>query len=573
MKYFIATLFSVTLLFGHDQSTYFERISAHLIVGDLDGALQDNARALALYPTSDALQEMMIRVYSARGECGKALELWKLRHIDNPYDPKGDFSLVEALAWGVLQGGGQGSEMHRLMALIGAYLTQDHRAVDALIEQLHSSNAMLRAQAAKMASGYRDGRLQKELFNRFLREKNWFVRLELINTIGRLHIVRARAKLKEIVASDRTGSEERAAAITALVEMTETLEVDELEKLCNSNRAGLRSLACSLALHFHQVQALDQIFACLNDASPEVRVMALNTIHLLDCGLDSEQQKSILALIEDLHPQVAITAAWVGFALDPAASKLALERWIFDTDSSTARFAAGALAVSGAEASKFALEMLDAHSDPIVRANLAIGLLRAHVHEDRAKLALKELLGDDDLQLMFDHSHNPMIRVLESNEVRHVPHIHNYPQIVDSLTRIELLSMLSVAGCDDSKELMAGFLKTKMHIIIGSAAQMLIEEGDLDVIEVIRDLLDDPDDRIAIQAALVLAFVGKETEMVSRLTAAYDRAGWEMRLTILEALGHLGAQEVVPFLLEKMNEPFRLIRIVAASSLIQCLYH
>ncbi|MCI5051889.1 MAG: HEAT repeat domain-containing protein [Simkaniaceae bacterium] len=560
----IALLLLTASLFALDENSYVERIGAQMIVGDLDSALTDSRLAIALFPDSPALQEMMIRVLSERGESARAYDLFKKRP---ELDLKRDFFLIESLGWGVLRTGVEASETHELMSLIGAFLTHDHRAVDILIAHLRSSNAMLRAQAARMCAQYRDQALQKEVLRLVEIERNWFVRIELIHAIGKLGCLRAEPKLKEIIASSRVTAEERAAAIQSLVLMTESIEPEQLSQLCSSNRAGLRLLACSLIIHLDLVEEKETIEKLLSDHCPDVRVAALDAVALLDL----EVSERVMELLDDPDPNVSVTAAWVLCGSNEASEKLIY--WMNYGYPEIARFAASVVAMSGDAGAQIAKEYIKKAPDQLVRANLAIGLLRANTEVKLAQFELEKLLMDEELEIMFAQMHNPMVSTLEQNLHRHVPHLPNYPQIMDNLTRLELINMLCMTDSYRGKELLKQFLGTRMWTVIGQAASIVLSEGDIEGIEMVRELLDDPDEKIATQAALVLAFIGKEDCVIEFLQSAYARAPWEMKVNILEALGHLSSEKAVPFLLDRLDEPFRLIRIVAASSLIQCLYH
>ena len=71
--------------------------------------------------------------------------------------------------------------------------------------------------------------------------------------------------------------------------------------------------------------------------------------------------------------------------------------------------------------------------------------------------------------------------------------------------------------------------------------------------------------------ALVLALLGKDETVVDILKNAYASADHEMKLHILEALGHIGYCENFEFFINTYDEPYQILRIANASSLIQCL--
>jgi HEAT repeat protein len=176
-------------------------------------------------------------------------------------------------------------------------------------------------------------------------------------------------------------------------------------------------------------------------------------------------------------------------------------------------------------------------------------------------------------KLMWKKGVYSMFNVLSPSEVRHVPHIPHYPALVDQMTRLELLNILSIAECEGAKELIKEFLHTQSWGVVGSAAVLVLEEGDMEAIDVVRELLEEPDEKIRIQAALALAFYGRDPSVVRVLESAYVKVDWEKKISILEALGFIGSRESIPFLMKVLEEPFQLLRTVAASSIIQCLYH
>src|SRR4029077_11906570 len=117
------------------------------------------------------------------------------------------------------------------------------------------------------------------------------------------------------------------------------------------------------------------------------------------------------------------------------------------------------------------------------------------------------------------------------------------------------------------------FLKKQTWGVTGAAAATLLQEGDEESLEIVRDLLTDPDENIRIQAALILAIVGSDPAAIKVLQEVYPRMDREMQVYILEAIAHIGDPESVPFLIDILKEPFQVLRVVAASALIQCLYH
>ena len=63
------------------------------------------------------------------------------------------------------------------------------------------------------------------------------------------------------------------------------------------------------------------------------------------------------------------------------------------------------------------------------------------------------------------------------------------------------------------------------------------------------------------------------TTQVSSVQEAYKKVDRDMKVNILGALGHIGDKQSIPFLIDLLEEPHQILKIVAASALIQCVYH
>ena len=91
----------------------------------------------------------------------------------------------------------------------------------------------------------------------------------------------------------------------------------------------------------------------------------------------------------------------------------------------------------------------------------------------------------------------------------------------------------------------------------GAAAATLLQEGDEEDLAAVRELLTDPDEKIRVQAAMILAIVGSDPTAVKILQEAYHHVDREMKVHILEALAHIGDASSIPFLLKSSKNPSR----------------
>jgi len=115
------------------------------------------------------------------------------------------------------------------------------------------------------------------------------------------------------------------------------------------------------------------------------------------------------------------------------------------------------------------------------------------------------------------------------------------------------------------------FLKQRQYGVTGLAAETLLGEGDETAIEHVRALLDDKDPQIQAEAALVLATWGRDPTAIPHLLAVYPKGDRQLQVKILEALGRIGDRETIPFLIERLKEPSLMLRMIAATILIQTL--
>lgn len=553
-----------------------KRVYNHLLIEDPYSALADAQSSLKNYPDSKALRLVMIRSLCALGNEVEALEEWnELVKVEN--ELLSDRASLEMLAWGVLKKGGSSNQLViRANALIGAMLTKDVKAIPLILDALKGSNSMLRALAVQMAAAYGDFPFQDEVARLFKEEKVWHVRLELIKAVGQLRMTEAKEHLLEIISHPRTLAEEKVAAIIALVNMYDSIEDRELACLIQSNRAGLRQLACQVISHLHLTDKAPFLLPLFSDSHSDVRMAALNTLALLEVHeIQGEPIMNIVPiarLMDDRVPEVAITASWLAFLQQDKRGAASLKRWIQKGDLKHARLAAGALAITGQQGAALSLKLLKKHTDPYVQVTLALGLIGQRVATDIACQTIDTHLKKKELW-MWDTAGNPLFRSLAPSRVPHMAQVPNYPSVVDQITRLDLLQVLCIMEYPKALDAVKEFLQTHVWGAVGAAAAMLIQEGDDEALDVVRTLLNDPDEKVRIQAALILALLGGDTEAVKVLREVYPKVGKELKIQIIEAVARVGDAESIPFLLERLNEPFQVMRVVAATAIIQCLYH
>lgn len=569
-------LISASLFAEISEEEFKKRIYDHLMISDRISAVEEAKRAIEEYPESKSLQLAYIRALCEKGDETEAMEQWVETSIKFETE-KFDRRMLEILAWGVLNKGESSAQLNiRLNSMLGAAFTRDAKAIPMLLDQMRSSNALIRSIAVKLATTFADAPLKDEIARLLKEEKVWYVRLDVIQAVGILRMRESKPELKEIIGNPRTLAEEKASAIVALVGMYDNIERQELIGLVRSDRAGLRQLAAEVISHLNMREALDLLQPLLKDASPDVRISALNALALMRVQRIGKFSVSelIQANLSDTAPEVAITAAYVMLLLGEKEGSRLLTQWIQSENPQWRRLASAAISVSGKYGLKVALKEIKDSEDPYVKVNLAMGLIGQRIQVKTACDVIHRIFKQEKSTLwMWDNRSNSLFRSLAPSRVKHIDHIPHYPAVVDQLVRLDLLSVLSIMRYPKAQEAVKGFLQTHTWGVTGAAAATLLQEGDEEGLAAVRELLTDSDEKIRVQSALILAIVGSDPSAVKILQDAYAHVDREMKVHILEALAHIGDPSSIPFLLEILKEPFQVLRVVAASALIQCLYH
>ena len=568
---FIVFLLLLSSLYA-TETEVIKRIHSHLLIHDYHSALHACEEGLQQYPDSDGLKRVYVRTLAENGKDDEAIMGWN--HLGLKEEEKNS-DLIETLAWGVLTRSENSPQfVVNIASLMSAYYTDDVRAVQMLHNQLSSSNALLRSMAAQLSPHYRDVSLIEELTRLLSQEKTWFVRLEVIKALGAMEVKEIKEPLKNLIVRSRTTAEEKGAAIASLVNIYEDVGDEELLKLIHSKRAGLRHLACQIVSHLDLFQKTSMIELLLEDPTSDVRMAALTTLYFMGINnLGPATLAKMIDMTEDSPPPVALTAAWVVSQFAPETSLQVVRQWVYSTDESSRRLAAFVLGRLGSVGMNLSHQVLKITPDPFVKANLALGGIGQGGNPERLSDTLYTFLMLRRGKLMWDGTQSPLFQVLAPSKICHVPQVPQYPTMVDHLTRLEILGMLTALKHPKAENAVKSFLTEHILGVTYAASSTLLEEGGEEAIEILRTLLHEEDENVRVQAALVLALSGGESEAVKVLQEAYFSVDREMKVNILGALGYIGDKSSIPFLIQQMQQPYQILKVVAASALIQCVYH
>ncbi|MGR3973512.1 MAG: hypothetical protein QRY72_02935 [Candidatus Rhabdochlamydia sp.] len=541
-----------------------KRIYSQLNIHDPWSAVVEGEALMQLYPGSAAVKMAYLEALAEKGDERALFQEW-MKHKDI-------FSLekkaVEIVAWATLHQARRAPQLSvQTAALIGSALTSDVKAIPLVVSALRSQNALLRFLGVKLSRHLGDDLLVHELIRLFQEEKVWFVREMLIEIIGELRIEALKDPLFEAISTTSLCSEEQAKMMMALTHLCSVPTAEHLQFLFSSPKAVLREFGCHLVAYYDLTHHIPDVTALLNDYSLDVRQEAIETLIFLEHPIPSSILKP---LIQDRHPQVALTAAWAACCLGEQEGIEVLQQGLTHAEGKWQRLAAALLSRSGRLTQNLAITYLHSHDDEFVKVNLALGLIEQQVAIQQGCEVIDQFLHQIGSQkLMWDSSSSQ--KVLAPSEVRHLEQSYNYPQMIDHLTKLDLMSLLCTLQYEGVKQQIKELLKSENLEVTACAGVILFQEGDEEIIPLLKQLTLDPNPSVQAQAALILTVCTEDEEALKILQSVYDQVGYEVKIQILEVISQRGTKDVIPFLLARLEEPFQLLRVIAASSLIQCL--
>lgn len=542
------------------------------MIQDYQSAFIETQKGLESYPESEFIHQSAIRSLARLGEERKMLEAWTAYQKKFPKEEI-QRELVEEIAWGVLNKSANSFSIPiRQMTLLAAFFSQDAKGVSILYQGTLDPNYSVRALAVKFSGHLKDQKLIDRVTKLFIQDKSWMVYLETIRAIGSMKIKNLEGDLKTIIGSDKATVTEKEAAITSLLKLWEDVHRAEIVALAHSPRPGLRQYSCQAIGYFLSEAHLDLLFLLARDSQSSVRSAALQALG----RIRSESYRETIIQIarerlQDICPSSALSAAWLLTLYEPKEGCRAFTLFLESKERSTRLLAAGALGKTGQYGCLTALDYFRLEKDPLMKLTLALGLVRSQMAVEESLTYIKQFLSTHKGRI-FKESHQG-IDYFSDIPQKEVRDILLTPEVEDQLIRLELLDLLAVYKHPGAFEAIKEFLSERSWGITGSAAALLLTEGDHSSVELVKQLLKDPEPSIRFQAALILSLWGRDPEVIKILEEGYLVSDWEDKAKILEGLGRIGAIESVPFLIEALKEQSQSLRLIAAIALIQTMNH
>lgn len=525
------------------------------------------------FPDDLAVRAIKIEALAAAGQEEEMIAAWRaLEALD--YEAASERAVLETLCWGVLL-----PAVHsmlpstQMVSLMAVAYTQDANALPPLVRALQGSNIPLRGMAIHWVPRYRDAPLCSELLRLLDEESVWSLRLEVIRALGAMQYRQALEPLKALVADPKTPLEEKRLASVAIASILDDIDREDLQELVASPRAGLRELAAALLVYHDKSQYLECLLPLLEDVQAGVQMIALTAMATFPRAWpqDSDVEGKVRALVNSQPWEVSLTAAWALARRYDDEALSVLKEAAKSPVQEKALLAASMLSTLGAYSFAATQEVAKENSDIFVRSTLAMGWIGQRVALEKAAAYLKAVLATED-RVQIKRGKNPNFEFLAPSDVFLAAHIPNYPEVVNQKTRLELVNRLALIQDPEALLLARAFLSQKTAGVVGMAGELILAEGEEGMIPIVRDLLEDPDKKIRLQAALLLGLWGRDTEAIKTLEEMYGDSDKEMRVQILAVMGEIGDPSCLPFLLKVLQDPFRTTRVIAASSILRILH-
>lgn len=563
---FLLLLYISSLMATEDIAV--QRLQAFDVLAEPEASKEAVEEAVNAYPNSIPVVMQGIKNFARAYDIDRMMWLFHRYQALNPSDPY-PRDLLEEMAWGVIQKGSTSvTPITRAIALIAAAIGNDARGVSLLADKMSDPHRLIRVIAIEFAAHFRDGKLQEKVLERLKTEQDPAVHIELVSAVGAMQIKQAIPYLYQVIESNRSIAEEKAAAIAALLELEHPLDKNELERCSKCNRAGLRILAAEYISETEKPEYADLLIMLLKDPLAEVRqsaLMALGSLRLPD----------VRALVEpltaDKSSEVAIIASYVLMLSDPALGQEKLKPWFKSEKKEERLFAATLLSAAGKYGFPLTFQAFLETKDPFVKLNLAKTLVLQKVHEKEGTEALYQLVCDNSEKWMLKKV-GPY-EVIAPCDVNHRPDVPNYPEAVNQTTRLEILNELAIAGHPQAEKAIRCFLHERPWGVTGAASTVLLTEGSDEAIELIKSLLNDPSEKIQLQAAIILGAWGSDPDAISTLQKLYPKAAKHQKDQILEALGKIADKSTLPFLVERLEDTQPSLRLISAAAILQTLYN
>lgn len=567
-------LFFLLTLTPPDEESVLLRAQHHTLISNERQALLEIDHALKENSTSQRLLRAKLSVLAAMQDERCMLITWK--QYQNLYPQLIDDKLLEEMSWATIKKSSRDSSpLIRMEADFAAFYAQDAKGIPLLEGLLSDQNMGMRLFGLYLISNLRDTVLEKKAIELLTSDGSQLITEAAISTLGQMRSQRARPYLMSMLEREDTPSELRYAIYKAICSIQSTIDRADLIALTQSKRAHLRALACEFVLLHHMQECTDLILPLINDPSQDVQIFAMQTIGALRPKIDQETEKRLVEIAESDSKELAISACYILLVTECAVepTKKKLRHFLSHHDQNTRLFAAASITHAGSKSLDLAARSLHESDDPLVAMNLAIHLIKQRDTQSMPLATNALVEGLKKVKGRLDFCSKGLFTFVGVGSASHLANIPRYPEMKDLACRLQIYSILATCNTPYIEELLRQFLKERSWGITAMAAQLLMQEGGVEAMSIIKNLLSEETLEVRLQAAFLLAITTQDKDALATLESAFPNAPREFKEQILLGIGAIGSKTSLPFLCKALDEPSPILRIRAAGAILQCLYH
>ena len=560
------------LLKAQDIEKTLENARLNLVVGDALEAYNSLEKIALNHPENEQIQRAVLKSLSKLRKVKPLLRQWDFFKKNFPYQAF-EISVLEQIAWTVLEEGSFSSSWsYQLTSLVGASWANDAKSVDFLHRGVLSSNLVVRRVAVSLLRGYRDESLIEDLKNILESTRSSEVIEESLQVIAAQNIVELLPYTQNLLEDNKISWDNKLVAAQVYVSLLQEKSHKQIiEELSQSSYPPLKVVLCRSLESLQDEKFADVLISLLEDEHYLVRLSAWRALGILR---PNDFLKTLQNIPLDAQEDVAMIQSWVGVLYEIKESSNFFREKILSEGVSKRRLAASILSMSGEPGKKIMKKIFEESDDDFVKANLALGLLPLQEDREICMEFLYNFLRSQSQKLMFLPQKYFIGQTLLPSEIGYRPDIANFPQVVNQATRLQILGILSENGYHQASDAFLDYLESENWEIPLYASFLYLEEGPSEAFEILKNILvSTRDSKLKLKAALVLAFWGKDPQALTILEDSFSSVDRRQQLYLLEAMGRVASKQSLPFLVEQLKDPSKRVRLIAAASLLQCLYH
>lgn len=483
---------------------------------------------------------------------------------------------LEHIAWTVIATSARANHPRiRAEALFSAAGTQDVRAVSLLLSFLFDPHEYIQELALQVAERYPDAPVQARAVEL---TQSAFPKIKI--AAARLLVAQKAASacsvLQQMLTDENLSEEDRVEVATLLAQISEKVDSEFVHQCIHDQRPAVRILAATCASRMPSAESTSMMLPLLDDPSIGVRRQAMVSIGLWKDLLSQEEQKFVaersFSLLHSPSRDVAATAAWLLCLSTEAKEQEEGATFLLSLirgSAEQARLACSKIVCLGMRGVELAHRAIPQTTDPLCQMNLSAFLLRHRAYVQEAAKMLKSALSAYPSLLEGDEE----VLWIGPSKIAHHPAIPRLPESQDLLIRLQLTSLQCYAGEPVEKQNIEKVLSDRAWGSTVAAAGLIFSEFSSSLDEVLTPLLSHEIEIVRVQAALLLATIGKSHKAANILWEQFEVASKEGKEALLLGFGSLPPEQVSKKLVPLLFDSSPIIRTRAAGALLASLYH